>query len=528
MRTVRRSKPFLEILEQRRLLSFSPVLSDPVGAYPQSVVAEDFNNDGNSDLATANANDSTLSVLLGDGQAATRLAVGTYPRSLAVANFNNDSNPDLMFNDGSAVGVLLGNGGGTFQMPVTLTNNPPFSAAAAGDFNKDGNSDIVVFINDPEFDYGYGMIDVRLGDGHGGFPRYAPHGSIFFTARQHALAAGDLNGDGNLDVITSVGNGDGAGANALLGRGDGTFGSVIPFFTGGDAALAIADFTGDGIPDLVSAGIDVAIQVGHGDGTFALPFSYSANGSMHTGLAVADFNGDGKLDVVTSDADTGTVSLLLGNGNGALTYAGAYPVDSSPSAITVGDFNGDFWPDVAAANAGSNTVSVLLNDQSWPALRVGDANGDGKIDAFDLNIVAAHWQQNALGGPTVGDFTGSINGPDGKVNAFDLNLIAAHWQEGVTPVSGNAASGTLASPFVENPSTVTFRTWTGAGKPLRTLPPIKLRDPASNQQKHGPAQGKVPQKAIAASINDPGLLARVKRLLQPSYSRHSYGDRFLD
>ena len=94
-------------------------------------------------------------------------------------------------------------------------------------------------------------------------------------------------------------------------------------------------------------------------------------------MAVADFNGDGKLDAVTSDADTGTVSLLLGNGDGTLTYAGAYAVGSSPSAVAVGDFNGDGRPDVAAANAGSNTVSVLLNDgdlapAAAPSLRISD------------------------------------------------------------------------------------------------------------------------------------------------------------
>ena len=58
---------------------------------------------------------------------------------------------------------------------------------------------------------------------------------------------------------------------------------------------------------------------------------------------------------------------MLGNGNGTLTYVGAYAVGSSPSAIAVGDFNGDGRPDVAAANGGSNTVSVLLNDGNWPA-----------------------------------------------------------------------------------------------------------------------------------------------------------------
>jgi hypothetical protein len=98
---------------------------------------------------------------------------------------------------------------------------------------------------------------------------------------------------------------------------------------------------------------------------------------LHTGVVVADFNGDGRLDAVTSDADTGTISELLGNGNGTLTYAGAYAVGSSPTAVAVGDFTGDRRPDVAAANAGSNTVSVLRNNGTWPlpppSLEIADA-----------------------------------------------------------------------------------------------------------------------------------------------------------
>src|SRR5262249_51164294 len=161
-------------------------------------------------LVTANNDDGTLSVLLGDGQggfgAARQFAVGPYPHSLAVADFNNDGHLDLAIHDDVGnVRVVLGNGDGTFQAPITLTNDPSFAAAAVGDFNNDGNSDIVFIVND--LDWNYGDVSVLLGDGHGGFVD-APHWS-HINSRQNALAVGDLNGDGNLDVITSVGAGDG-------------------------------------------------------------------------------------------------------------------------------------------------------------------------------------------------------------------------------------------------------------------------------------------------------------------------------
>jgi hypothetical protein len=181
----------------------------------------------------------------------------------------------------------------------------------------------------------------------------------------------DLNGDGNLDA---VGYGDWP---VFAYQGNGRGGLVVASYfypTSGTRALAVGDFTGDGIPDLAVSGGAVEIFTGLGDGTFEEPIVHFANGYEHTGVAVADFNADGKLDAVTSDADTGTVSELLGNGDGTLTYAGAYAVGLFPSAISVGDFNGDGRPDVATANAGSNTVSVLLNDGAWtpspPALRI--------------------------------------------------------------------------------------------------------------------------------------------------------------
>jgi hypothetical protein len=92
-------------------------------------------------------------------------------------------------------------------------------------------------------------------------------------------------------------------------------------------------------------------------------------------MAVADFNGDGKLDVIATGA--GTVSVLLGRGDGTLTTPIDHSADSSAEAVAVGDFNGDGRPDAAVANYSSNAVSVLVNDGAWPdlntpSLRIGD------------------------------------------------------------------------------------------------------------------------------------------------------------
>lgn len=390
-------QPCLEKLEDRCLLSFDPIASFPVDPNPQAVVTGDFNGDGRLDLATGNPVANTVSVLLGDGAGgfgdAIDSSLGLFSHdtffanriSLTVADFNNDGHDDLAMTANnvevfywSGTNVLLSNGDGTFAAPTYASSYTAGynDAVAAGDFNNDGNSDLVVTGFDiyAAFNgFDVGVIQVLPGDGQGAFAEAAPF--FLFEYSKARLTVGDLNGDGDLDVVALDGEYGGSSGVALLGDGAGGFVSEYDFYSTNWRIRegAVGDFTGDGIPDLAVAGVEVDIFVGRGDGTFEEPTYYSANGNVLSGVAVADFNGDGLLDAVTSDADTGTVSLLPGDGNGTLTYAAAYAVGLSPSGIVVGDFNGDGRPDAAVANAGSNSVSVLLNDginEQGPWLRI--------------------------------------------------------------------------------------------------------------------------------------------------------------
>lgn len=165
----------------------------------------------------------------------------------------------------------------------------------------------------------------------------------------------------------------------------------------GPTALVVADFDADGNLDVAvtdaSSG-SVAVLLGNGKGNFKPALNFAA-GVSPTAIAVADFNHDGKPDLVIADAyNEPKMAVLLGNGDGSFQAPIQVSLSSLPSSVAVGDFNGDGKLDVAVALSSSNKVAVLLGNgdgtlQSPTTIAVGsgpssvvaaDFNGDGKTD----------------------------------------------------------------------------------------------------------------------------------------------------
>jgi hypothetical protein len=233
-------------------------------------------------------------------------------------------------------------------------------AIALGDFNHDGNLDMAVATaasstND---------IVVVLGRGDGTF---GP--PVQYTAGVGAVSivAADLNHDGNLDL--AIGSQSGY-ISILMGNGDGTFQPAtqsppVPQF---EVFVTVGDFNGDGKPDLLAFTESnpckcISVLLGNGDGTFQNavttkpPFSVQA-------IGVGDFNGDGKLDLATS-GEVGLqryVNILLGKGDGTFRQGASYSGETSPSAIAVGDFNGDHKLDMAISNFQGVGISVWIGN----------------------------------------------------------------------------------------------------------------------------------------------------------------------
>jgi hypothetical protein len=352
-----------------------------VGPSPQSVAVGDFNHDGKLDMAVSNAGTTTpyvaygVSMLLGNGdgtfQPARAVDVGTAaPISLAVGDFNRDGNLDLavatygntdhQYNSsaGTTIAVLLGNGDGTFQPPRTLTAGSGPFFVAAGDFNGDGVSDLVVADLGPSTQRS-NTISVFLGNGDGTFKPAVP-----FTVDSAPtwVVVADFNGDGKVDL--AVANDQANTVSVLLGNGDGTFQAAHGFGAGSSPwGLAVGDFNGDGRPDLAVASEGyggVMVLLGNGDGTFQ-PARFFATDRGALAASVGDFNGDGKQDLAVANLGSTTVSVLLGNGDGTFQAAQNFGAGTAPDFVAVADVNGDGKPDLVVANYFGNTVSVLIN-----------------------------------------------------------------------------------------------------------------------------------------------------------------------
>src|SRR4029077_3275294 len=133
--------------------------------------------------------------------------------------------------------------------------------------------------------------------------------------------------------------------------------------------IATADLNGDGKQDLVVATGEsndvgsISVLLGNGDGTFQAHHVYSAS-SLVLSVAIGDFTGDGILDVAVSNSNSASVGVFAGKGDGTFPKRIDYTVGGPlPTAVVVADFNRDRKPDVAVT---SNTVSVLLNASPVP------------------------------------------------------------------------------------------------------------------------------------------------------------------
>ncbi len=349
---------------------------------------------------------------------------GKGPISVAIATFNSKNNgfPDLAVAnqlDGT-ISILAGNGDGTFvaeqSSPCTLpscialpgvttgstTMSTTPSAIVTGDFNDDGFQDIAVT------DEANNRVIILLGNGDGTFQ--TPFKSYPTGSKPVALVAQDFDGDNQPDLGV-VNQGDGTVTillgNSVNGVQDGTFGTPphqtkIPAVGALPSAIATGEFNINnnanvGLAVTNSGDGTVSILLGNGDGTFGTQGILDA-GKGPAGVASADFNADSKPDLAVTNQTDGTVSVFIGNGDGTFFPQTVYNTGTSPVGIIAESFAGT-TPDLAVADETANNVDVLIGNgdgtftapislptgNSPIALAGADLNGDGTIDLVSAN-----------------------------------------------------------------------------------------------------------------------------------------------
>jgi len=350
----------------------------PVGTAPGSVEIADLNGDGRPDIIVANEQSNNVTILLGDGRGGFIQAKGSPfpaghdPNDIAIGDFNRDGKLDLAFanHEEKHLTVLLGNGQGGFtpapNSPFAVEVKPHTHGVATGDLNGDGNLDLVTD------SWGNDQVSVLFGDGRGSF---STSGTFLDVGKMpyQRVRVGDINGDGKSDIITT--NLEGDNVTILLGDSKGDFkqsaGSPFPC---GDSPFnfAIGDVNGDGKPDLAivnspSSTADrhgkdgLTILLGDGASGFRmLAGSPFATGRIPNRVAIGDVNGDGVADIAVSSPDGNNITLFLMGSKGVVSSS-IIAIGGKPKGLAIRDLNGDGKADMVITNNSDNTVTVILS-----------------------------------------------------------------------------------------------------------------------------------------------------------------------
>ncbi|WP_257666067.1 BspA family leucine-rich repeat surface protein [Parapedobacter tibetensis] len=294
---------------------------------------------------------------------------------VTTADVNDDGHADIVvvnndwlstFPSPYNVAILLNDGNGDFEPPAIYSFDDPPAAVAVGDLNQDGHLDLAVILGSAT-----NSLAILLNEGDGTFSEAAYYG---VGSGLSGIVIGDFDHDGALDIATSN---FGESVAVLLNNGDGTFVAPVTYPVAGGTQLAIGDLDGDGYADLAASNggaNSVSVLLNQGDGTFAAQVSYPT-GNYARCVAIGDLNDDDAADLVVVNRNSGNVSILLNKGDGTFLPHELYDAGENTDSVIIGDLNDDDKPDLAIVNVNGRTLSILLN------------NGDGTFaDQFTVGL----------------------------------------------------------------------------------------------------------------------------------------------
>src|SRR5688500_2920046 len=362
------------------------------------------------------------------------------------ADVNGDGKLDLVGSGQNSADVMLNNGDGTFRAKVQYPVGGQSQDVAAGDFNGDGRIDVVSTINTPQI-----SLSLLLGNGDGTFDAAinSPNTSGFDSP---AVVAADLNNDGKLDVVIlhSIACFTAPCVAAevitvMLGNGDGTFQTRELAAPQHMHAMAAGDFNRDGIKDLAigSENTKLHILLGVGDGTFVRQpeMTLIPGGDL--------FSACNDVDVADFNRDTiQDLVIPLGNGNGNVvllgngdgTFRQSFRITERATSSPLNLAVADFNLD------GSPDIARAMADGTSGLMEIANGNGDGTFQPPVRYLVPP--SQSSLGGIliTASDFNGDSK-PDValEVGGASASLVVLRNTTGAVPPPTPSAP-TLLSP----------------------------------------------------------------------------------
>jgi hypothetical protein len=472
-----------------------PVLPIDFALFPSSTYAyADLNGDGQVDQASPNGNNAiNISFNNGANHSPTfgTIQLTCQPQAVVAADLNNDTKIDLAFScqtqgQPAYVGVVLGNGDGTFQAAsyYVVPGAASVPAITTVDLNGDGYLDVAVIS-------GTSQVGVLLNQGSSKpgslltASLYAAPAGVFFST----ISAGDFNGDGKQDLAV------GAGQIAVYyGKGDGTLNSpqLTTASVPGGQPFVTGDFNRDGLADIAflgspaqSSATSLQILLGNPSGKFAtgsslaldpsvnyttiVPFqntntsnitNFALSGSV-TSIALNDGNGNLSLGesyglsffAIAQTGSNGNTNLyfasdvesvvLVGNGNGTFQGPPATVLGGGGSAMLTADVNADGIADLLSVDAAGNLVAALGRGNgrfsvtsrtggTGQLLVTGDFNGDGKLDALTIFPGAVDFHGGTLSTASLYFYGGNGDGTFQNTTPQNLTITPA-----LTPLVGD-------------------------------------------------------------------------------------------